>query len=193
MLNVCLDHSSLIDSYATVTQKFSSVSLSMYGKDQWYVPSVTDPWVVQEIAIKKIHPTYFQAVTSEFEIHKIMCMGEPESIVNLENALRQRFSNLTINKSKPTYLEIMAANVSKSAATQVLAHSMGFERSEFIAIGDSYNDMLRYAGLGVAMGNAPKEVKPMPMKLPQPMMKTALLQSLENISVKMLKSSPPSM
>jgi hydroxymethylpyrimidine pyrophosphatase-like HAD family hydrolase len=34
-------------------------------------------------------------------------------------------------------------------------------RDEIIAIGDSYNDisMIKYAGLGIAMGNAPDYVK----------------------------------
>ncbi|MBW4082598.1 HAD family hydrolase [Paenibacillus sp. S150] len=34
-------------------------------------------------------------------------------------------------------------------------------RREVMAVGDNYNDidMIQYAGLGVAMGNAPEEVK----------------------------------
>jgi len=34
-------------------------------------------------------------------------------------------------------------------------------RSEIIAMGDNYNDveMIKYAGMGVAMGNAPDEIK----------------------------------
>ncbi|MFH5183768.1 HAD family hydrolase [Paenibacillus sp. TAB 01] len=40
-------------------------------------------------------------------------------------------------------------------------HKCAATKQETIAIGDNYNDMdmLRYAGLGAAMGNAPDEVK----------------------------------
>lgn len=38
---------------------------------------------------------------------------------------------------------------------------LGIKREEVIAMGDSYNDqaMIEFAGLGVAMGNAPDDIK----------------------------------
>jgi hydroxymethylpyrimidine pyrophosphatase-like HAD family hydrolase len=50
---------------------------------------------------------------------------------------------------------------SKSNAIRFLIERMGFDRSEVIAMGDNYNDkeMIRFAGMGVAMGNAPDEIK----------------------------------
>jgi hydroxymethylpyrimidine pyrophosphatase-like HAD family hydrolase len=43
----------------------------------------------------------------------------------------------------------------------VLLESYGIDPSEIIAIGDFYNDldMIEYADLGIAMGNAPDDVK----------------------------------
>ena len=40
-------------------------------------------------------------------------------------------------------------------------HFLGIAPAEIVAIGDNHNDigMIRYAGLGVAMGNAHEEVK----------------------------------
>jgi hydroxymethylpyrimidine pyrophosphatase-like HAD family hydrolase len=37
----------------------------------------------------------------------------------------------------------------------------GIDKSRIIAMGDNYNDkeMIQYAGTGVAMGNAPEEIK----------------------------------
>ena len=42
-----------------------------------------------------------------------------------------------------------------------IAHDLGIERAEVVAIGDGHNDigMIQFAGLGVAMGNAHEEVK----------------------------------
>ena len=55
----------------------------------------------------------------------------------------------------------MPANASKTSAINVLQKKFNVKQSEIIAMGDNYNDidMLEYAGLGIAMGNAPEEVK----------------------------------
>ena len=55
----------------------------------------------------------------------------------------------------------MPANASKTSAINVLQKKFNVKQSEIIAMGDYYNDidMLEYAGLGIAMGNAPEEVK----------------------------------
>lgn len=56
-------------------------------------------------------------------------------------------------------LEIMAPGVDKGLGLRELAEHLGLDRSQVMAIGDSGNDvgMLRYAGTGVAMGNASRE------------------------------------
>lgn len=59
------------------------------------------------------------------------------------------------------FLEILSGNASKSQAIQTIADQHGIEREEVLAIGDNYNDldMLTYAGLGIAMANAPEEIR----------------------------------
>jgi hydroxymethylpyrimidine pyrophosphatase-like HAD family hydrolase len=51
--------------------------------------------------------------------------------------------------------------VSKAIALEKMGEFYSIRREEMIAIGDGFNDlpMIEYAGLGVAMGNAPEEVK----------------------------------
>ena len=68
---------------------------------------------------------------------------------------------LNIYQSKPTYLEIMNKDVSKPKAIEKLLSLYDIDSSEIVAIGDNYNDadMLKYAGVGIAMGNAPDKVK----------------------------------
>jgi hydroxymethylpyrimidine pyrophosphatase-like HAD family hydrolase len=50
---------------------------------------------------------------------------------------------------------------SKSNAVRFLIERMKLDRTEIIAMGDNYNDreMIQFAGMGVAMGNAPDEIK----------------------------------
>lgn len=83
-------------------------------------------------------------------------------LLDMELALKNRFGReLYITRSKPNFLEIMDRQATKSRALQVVAEHYGIDRTDVMAIGDSYNDMdmLEWAGLGVAMGNAPKNVK----------------------------------
>ena len=51
--------------------------------------------------------------------------------------------------------------VNKGSALDALCDLAGIEPSQTIAVGDSFNDLplMQTAGLGIAMGNAPKEVR----------------------------------
>lgn len=59
------------------------------------------------------------------------------------------------------FINILAPDVSKGKALEVLASYLGVSISEVMAIGDGTNDisLLSIAGLAVAMDNAPDEVK----------------------------------
>lgn len=50
---------------------------------------------------------------------------------------------------------------SKLQAAQNLAKALGLDSSQVMCLGDTYNDseMIRWAGIGVAMGNAEEGVK----------------------------------
>ena len=64
-------------------------------------------------------------------------------------------------KSQSEILEIVPVGVSKGATLQKLTELLGVEQGDVIAIGDDENDisMIKFAGLGVAMGNARETVK----------------------------------
>ena len=62
---------------------------------------------------------------------------------------------------KNSILEVFDGSVSKWSAITTLARTYGIPREEVAAVGDNYNDieMIKKAGLGVAMGNAVPELK----------------------------------
>lgn len=95
-------------------------------------------------------------------INKIMAIGAAEIVKALEEKLHHMYGPMmNIYTSKPTYLEMMRRDASKTNAVKLMLARYGVLREEVIAIGDNFNDkdMIAFAGTGVAMGNAPDEVK----------------------------------
>ena len=76
----------------------------------------------------------------------------------VRSAMRGR---LDVVRTGPLFLELMAPGVTKGAALARLMAAAGVPRGEVLAIGDHFNDlsMFEVAGLGVAMANAPWEVR----------------------------------
>ncbi|WP_339324369.1 Cof-type HAD-IIB family hydrolase [Paenibacillus sp. FSL W8-0194] len=148
--------------------KLGRIHSGFYKDDDWYVDSL-DEWALQERDIAKTDPAVidFEAMfrlpaSSLHGAHKALCMGGADEIGALENSLKKQFAEeLAIYRSKPTYLEIMDRTVSKTLAIRFLQERWNVAREQVIAVGDNFNDMdmLEYAGLGVAMGNAPESVK----------------------------------
>jgi len=90
-----------------------------------------------------------------------MCIRDSVEILKAQLTESDLIKDLSISKSKPTYLEIMPLNVSKQCAINLLCLKYNIKKSEVFAVGDNFNDieMIRFAGFGVAMGNAPEDVK----------------------------------
>lgn len=74
---------------------------------------------------------------------------------------REIYEKFTILKPSSNTLEILSKGINKGSSISFLAEILGIKQEEVIAIGDSGNDieMIKYAGLGVAMGNAFPEIK----------------------------------
>ena len=70
-------------------------------------------------------------------------------------------SGLKIVRTAPFYLEVIPESVNKGAGLQKACAAAGTDLSETVAFGDSENDieMLKAAGLGIAMANADRNVR----------------------------------
>jgi len=93
---------------------------------------------------------------------KVLMVDAPEKLVEVESKLQQELAEeLSVMRSKPFFLEFTEKGVTKGTSLNHLIGQLGITREEVIAIGDSYNDlaMIEFAGLGVAMGNAPQDIK----------------------------------
>lgn len=97
------------------------------------------------------------------ETFKILSVTEDYGLLlEMEMELKKIYGReLNITRSKPFFLEAMNNLANKGDALQVVARHYNIDRKEVLAIGDSYNDleMIEWAGIGVAMGNARDTVK----------------------------------
>ena len=147
-----------------MAEYYPDLVCSAYLYDVWLVDDLTHPAVVREARISACTPvkgTLDLAAQSASHVHKLLCIGESKRILQLQNDATQQFPELVFVRSSPTYLEVMPQENSKRAAVETLQTYYGLSREETVACGDSFVDegMIRYAGLGVAMGNSPAPVK----------------------------------
>ncbi len=103
---------------------------------------------------------FVKAVT--FPVNKIFVSGEPDKMKEVERAMQRMFgAQLNVFRSDPYYVELLPKYIDKGVAVDKLVKHLDVTKEKTICVGDSNNDlpMLRYAGLGVAMGNAADSIK----------------------------------
>ncbi|MGE5404405.1 MAG: HAD family hydrolase [Candidatus Saccharibacteria bacterium] len=109
-----------------------------------------------------IEPDLYEMIREKEPTKLIIIKYNLDFLMNLENELKQRFAGeLHITRSKPFFLEALNMEATKGHALEKVAVYFGLDRSEVLAVGDSYNDieMLDWAGIGVAVANAHPVVK----------------------------------
>ena len=138
---------------------FAYLSISYYAGLDWFCNDVNNDWIKQESEITGLSAELLQGNLTE--VHKILVMGSAEEIQTVEPVLKQALPHLNIHRSKDEYLEITNPAATKAKAIQFMERHLGISAEQVIAFGDNFNDldMLQYAGLSVAMGNAPDAIK----------------------------------
>ncbi len=110
----------------------------------------------------KVNIKDFNLIEDEEGIIKVMMVDDEEILDEaLKNMPKEVFEKYTVVRSAPYFLEFLNKKVNKGEGVRALSEVLGIKQEEVICIGDAGNDihMIRYAGLGVAMGNAFEEVK----------------------------------
>lgn len=87
-------------------------------------------------------------------------LGEVERFIEA-NVSRSIIDHFDIMYSAPFYYEMMPAGTTKGTGLLHLAELLGIEHGHTVAIGDYFNDadMIRMAGIGVAVANAPAAIR----------------------------------
>ncbi len=144
----------------------SLLSVHFYINDQLYVREITNETKIyaQRANIQPQAVGDLRKVVAS-EPTKILALSDDTAIIDqLWGSLRQHYTpaELYLTKSVATFFEATHPAANKGAAVRYLAEELlGLEARNVMAIGDNFNDleMLEYAGLGIAMGNAPAAVQ----------------------------------
>jgi hypothetical protein len=93
---------------------------------------------------------------------KLLILAEPEVVERLLPEMQRRWAGeLYVTRSLRHHVEINHKDASKSGALEALRRRLCVAPSRTVGCGDSYNDldMLRWAALGVAVAEAPDEIR----------------------------------
>ncbi|MEB3212538.1 MAG: Cof-type HAD-IIB family hydrolase [Leptolyngbyaceae bacterium] len=142
------------------------LSIHFYIDDQLYVRDLTPETLeyaersgVEPIAVGDLRTVLHRDTT------KILALSSDTDLISsMLSSFRQQYTpaELYFTKSVSTFFEAANAKVNKGMAVRALAEDMlGLTAAHVMAIGDNFNDveMLHYSGVGIAMGNAPEDVK----------------------------------
>lgn len=144
----------------------SLLSVHFYIDDQLYVRSLTPETVayaersnIEPIAVGDLRTVLDQEPT------KVLALSDDITVIEqMLGSLRRRYTpaELYLTTSVATFFEATNPLVNKGTAVRYLAEDcLGLRPEQVMTIGDNFNDveMIEYAGIGVAMGDAPEPVK----------------------------------
>ncbi|MBD7910339.1 Cof-type HAD-IIB family hydrolase [Clostridium cibarium] len=97
---------------------------------------------------------------SEEIVKCVIYSKDRRRIISFKKEIEEK-SDLAIFGSGEYSIELSSNGISKGKAVEILAEDLKIKREEIMCIGDNENDisMIKYAGIGVAMGNAVSKLK----------------------------------
>lgn len=140
------------------------LSILTYDGAEIVTENSKDAYVEKEAFLNKmaVRETNDFLTDITLPIAKCLIVGDADKLIPLESELSLRLQGkINVFRSEPYFLELVPQGIDKAQSLAVLLKELGISREEIIAIGDGYNDlsMIKFAGLGIAMGNAQEPVK----------------------------------
>ena len=96
------------------------------------------------------------------EFYKLLLLGDEKQLNEFETVIPDEWRDeFYVVRSQKYLIEVLTKGVNKAYGLKKLTAELNINQDEIVAIGDAANDieMLEYAGLAIAMGNASEEVK----------------------------------
>lgn len=140
------------------------VTIWLFRGGFWHASSLSDSHTPREIASTNQEPVLVGDIAGLSDsIDKIVAVTDDFALLaRLETQLRKMLgSSANIVRSQPYYLDITAAEANKGDGVAALAALAGIPLTQTAVLGDQRNDlpMFARAGLSIAMGQAPEDVR----------------------------------
>lgn len=144
----------------------SLLDVHFYLNDQLYVREITEEtrYYIERSRIQANAVGDLRYLLDQGPTKVLAMSSNPEVTNHLISEIKQRYSDnqLYLTQSNPYFFEACHPGASKGKALRYLVEEqLHLKPENTIAIGDNFNDieMLNYATLGIAMGDAPAEVQ----------------------------------
>ncbi|MGN6376939.1 MAG: HAD family hydrolase [Sphingomonas sp.] len=157
-----IDRDIVMDALALAAEH--GVTPWLFANGCWYAPDEANPHVPREKRSAMQDPVIRRDLSPHADAaDKLTLVSDDHALLaQLERHLCERFcERATVALSQPYYLDITAPAANKGTGIERLAAAIGVELDAVAVIGDMPNDlpMFARAGLAIAMGQAPDEVR----------------------------------
>lgn len=144
------DAAYLLDAFR---QKTRPVALA--EKDRLYINMIDEAVIRAQAGISSELPQIMEYEGAP--VYQFMCYGGKE----LEEEFSEKLPHCKVTRWSPYGVDVISKNGGKMTGIQKMLEVYGISKEETIAFGDGENDieMLKFAQVGVAMGNADAEVQ----------------------------------
>ena len=158
----------------------------VFADDQWFATDGDGPHTASERVSSNQEPV----IRADFDdllgrADKITFVSDDADRLHAlyEKAHGRYGEQATIAQSQTYYLDVTALAANKGDGVAALAKSNGVDLTDTAVIGDQHNDlpMLRRAGLPIAMGNAPDDVKAVARKVTRANDEDGVAHAIETI------------
>ena len=138
-----------------------------FSGENWYVTAM-NKWVRAEMLYVAASPDVVTIdeldsiiLNRNAVINKALVTGDPDAVRKIYGILSSMELNAQLGFSSDTYLEVIPKGVDKGTALEKLCEIYDIPLENTVAFGDEELDipLIEKAGMGIAMGNAVKELK----------------------------------
>ncbi len=138
--------------------------LQLYRNDEYYCEQ-RNRFSDLYARLSNVQPVIVPSLRESFAFSpatKAVIITDPPEATAYVERMKETFGNdAYVTRSYPEFVELVNPAVDKGDALRFIADHLGIDTADVAAIGDSWNDapLLQAAGFGVAMGNAPAELR----------------------------------
>jgi Cof subfamily protein (haloacid dehalogenase superfamily) len=159
-----------------------NLCLTYLGENDYATSDKENPYYLQMFGNR----THWEATMDPFffeknEVFQIFLHSPKE----MDELFKQTFPHFDFIRWAEFGMDVIPKNHSKALGIQKITKLLSIPPSEMVAFGDGENDkeMIEYVGMGIAMGNADKKLKPLANFVTSHVDEDGILNGLKNINL----------